>query len=127
MFKLFRTRQDLSHPDSPSARDSELRGTTLEGYHFAIRVERGLEGEAQRLIGWHGSSQGGGRVDLRREAEGMWRDGQGRQAASVDELLAPSVRRSAAWTAQWCEILPIDAAPEPAEHSPSAEPHVQEP
>ena len=109
MFKLFRTRQDLSHPDSPSARDSELRGTTLEGYHFAIRVERSSNGRAQRLIGWHGSSQGGARVDLQRNAEGLWRDGQGRLAASVDELLAPSLLRSAAWAAQWSEVLPDEA------------------
>ncbi|WP_079415920.1 hypothetical protein [Thiomonas intermedia] len=127
MFKLFRTRQTLSQPASPSARDSELRGTTLEGYHFAIRVERNPAGEAHRLIGWHGSSQGGGRVDLRREAEGLWRDGQGRQAASVDDLLAPSVRRSAAWTAQWCEVLPVGATSEPEPPSASAELHVQEP
>ena len=109
VFKLFRTKQSLPPTDIRNAPTSELRGTTLEGYHFAIRVERSRDGRAQRLIGWHGSSQGGARVDLQRNAEGLWRDGQGRLAASVDELLAPSLLRSAAWAAQWSEVLPDEA------------------
>ena len=109
VFRLFRTPPPPAQADAPDPCDSELRGTTLEGYHFAIRVERSSNGRAQRLIGWHGSSQGGARVDLQRNAEGLWRDGQGRLAASVDELLAPSLLRSAAWAAQWSEVLPDEA------------------
>lgn len=110
MFRLSRTPLPPAQADAPDTCDSELRGATSEGYHFAIRVERSRDGRAQRLIGWHGSSQGGARVDLQRNAEGLWRDGHGRIAASVDELLAPSLLRSAAWVAQWAEVLP-DTAP----------------
>lgn len=126
VFKLFRTKQSLPPTDIRNAPTSELRGTTLEGYHFAIRVERNAHGQALGLIGWFGSSQGGGRVELRREADGLWRDVQGRQAASVDDLLPPSVRRSAAWAAQWCEALPVDAMAEPAASASSAQPQAQE-
>lgn len=67
MFKLFRPEASSLRPDRSHANTAEFRGNTLEGDHFALRPERNSEGQAQRLFGWHDSSQGGARVDTTSE------------------------------------------------------------
>ena len=117
MFKLFRPKPSAPPPERPASAATELRGATLEGYHFALRLERDDRGEAQRLIGWHGSSTGGARVDLRRDSNGVWRDPQGRQAEAADDLVPPTIRLSAAWAAQWRPTGAEKTSPDQTEHA----------
>ena len=117
VFKLFRPKPSVLPPEQPSSAITELRGATLESYHFALRLERDDRGEARRLIGWHGSSKGGARVDLRRDSNGMWRDPQGRQAEVADDLVPPTIRLSAAWAAQWRPTGAEKTSPDQTEHA----------
>ena len=104
VFKLFRPKPVTAQTPSNCPPSAELRGTTTEGYHFALRLERNRSGQAQRLIGWHGSSRGGARVEMQCGPDGVWRDLQGRHAAVIDDLIPHPIRHSGGWAGQWEQL-----------------------
>ncbi len=111
MFKLFRPKPTTAPTASPCPASAELRGTTTEGYHFALRLDRNSKGQAQRLIGWHGSSRGGARVEMQCGPDGVWRDLLGRHATVIDDLIPPPIRLSASWATQWAQLAHADPQP----------------
>lgn len=110
VFKLFRPRPTANQPPASDPSHIELRGTTTEGYHYALRLERSASGQAQRLIGWHGSSRGGARVEIQRDPAGVWRDLQGHHAAECIDLIPPPIRQSANWGSHRALLAPPAAA-----------------
>lgn len=111
MFKLFRSKSATAHAASACPPSAELRGTTTEGYHYALRLERDHAGHARRLIGWHGSTRGGARVEIQCGPDGVWRDLQGQHAATPDELIPSPIRHSAGWAGQWSPLASSRAQP----------------
>jgi hypothetical protein len=110
VFKLFRPKPTTARPPSTCPASAELRGTTTEGYHFALRLERNRNGQAQRLIGWHGASRGGGaRVEMQCGPDGVWRDLLGRHATVIDDLIPPPIRLSPSWATQWQQLAQANA------------------
>jgi hypothetical protein len=103
VFKLFRPRPAAQSPSSQPP-GAELRGTTTEGYHFALRLQCNRAGLPQHLVGWHGSSKGGARVEMQCGPDGVWRDLQGRHAPDIDALIPQTIRLSAGWAAQWEQL-----------------------
>lgn len=114
VFKLFRPKPAPAAPADAQTSSAEIRGTTTEGYHFALRLLCDRSGRAQRLIGWHGSSRGGARVEMQRDPDGVWRDLHGQQAAAPDALIPAPIRHSAAWTTQWAQLQPASPSAETA-------------
>lgn len=104
VFRLFRPKPAPAASPAAKTSSAEIRGTTTEGYHFALRLLRDPSGRPQRLIGWHGSSRGGARVEVQLGADGVWRDPHGQQAAAPDALLPAQIRHSTAWTTQWAQL-----------------------
>lgn len=125
VFKLFRPKTVA--PESASLQESsaELRGTTTEGYHYALRLQRDAQGAAQRVIGWHGTSKGGARVEMQRGPDGVWRDLRGHSATSAEALIPLPIRHSAGWATQWNVATRSGDSPTAAERAgPAAAPSV---
>ena len=101
MFKLFRSKPASAQAASACPPSAELRGTTTEGYHYALRVERNDAGQPRRLIGWHGSARGGARVEIQCGPDRVWRDLQGHSAEQPGKFIPSPIRLSAGWAVQW--------------------------
>lgn len=101
MFKLFRAKPASAQTSPTCPPSAELRGTTTEGYHYALRVERNDAGQPRRLIGWHGSARGGARVEIQCGPDRVWRDLQGHSAEHPGKLIPIPIRHSAGWAVQW--------------------------